>query len=1022
MDRHYRFINQSASISSICVSEVLSLSNKRVSGLHKTAITLVATLMGTTAVLGTAEAIDFNWIAGTGDWENASNWSNSFGSMVPDEDASAYVDNGGTAQVQTTDSVAGYVYIGNVNSGALDIFGGGQLESFYGNEIGRNAGSGGAVTVDGIGSSWQLAGPSASLDVGASGEGSLTITNGGEVLNADSYLSTSIGDNAGSSGTVTVNGTGSKLTNINASINVGNSGNGTLNILNGGSVSNTFGSVGRQAGGIGTVTVNGTGSSWNNTSAILYLGESGSGTINIINEGMVNVDSGTRTVLLGRFKGGSGILNIGNGGAAGILNAAAVNGGAGIATLNFNHNESNYFFTNDSTSGGDTIRITGTTDVNFVGSGTTYISGNNTYTGSTNISSGKLVVYNGGKLGNNSAVTVGTGAMLEALSDLTIGSLAGNGTVDVDTGSGGFTLTVGGDNTSTVFSGTIIDFSYLTKTGTGKLTLSGNNTYSGATIINDGLLVVNGSIANSGTTVNAGGALGGSGTLGSITINGGSLAPGNSIGTMNVSGSVDFSGGGVYEVEVDAAGNADLINATAMATLTNGTVLVRPESGNYNLSTDYTILTAAGGLGGTTFDSVSSNFAFLTPALTYDTNNVFLNLSRNSSDYASVANTPNQTVIGTTIDTLVSNGSSGVSNIINNLNTLTSEGARQAFDSLSGVQHTHSNLIALQSMNQFQGVLLSRLHNAPPALTSNGQIQLAYNNTGVMTDAGTTLFGDSKQNHGWWLRGTGNYADIDDTSNASGAHYTSAGTAAGRDIYVEETITIGLALGYNRTDASVFQGSLDVDSYQAAVYGRWLLNDNYYASGIAGLGYHDIESKRRISVGTSTMTAQADYQAWASNLAIEAGRMINITDNTRLTPLTGLEYAYVSRNSFDEKNADAANLNVSREEQQSLRSVMGARISHHLTTQYGYYLEPMAELIWLHEFMDKESQMRADFAGTSLAHFQVDGPALDRNRARLGLGLNMQMNELTSIQLGYQGEWASSDQRHDLSATLRMQW
>jgi outer membrane autotransporter protein len=66
--------------------------------------------------------------------------------------------------------------------------------------------------------------------------------------------------------------------------------------------------------------------------------------------------------------------------------------------------------------------------------------------------------------------------------------------------------------------------------------------------------------------------------------------------------------------------------------------------------------------------------------------------------------------------------------------------------------------------------------------------------------------------------------------------------------------------------------------------------------------------------------------------------------------------------------------------------------------------------------------MRADFAGTSLAHFQVDGPALDRNRARLGLGLNMQMNELTSIQLGYQGEWASSDQRHDLSATLRMQW
>jgi|TARA_R100001369_G_scaffold61702_1_gene88587 outer membrane autotransporter protein len=989
--------------------------------LHKTAITLVATLVGTTAVLGTAEAIDFNWNAGTGDWENGSNWSNGFGSMVPDEDAFAFVDNGGTAQVQTTDSVAGYVYIGNVNSGALDIFGGGQLESFYGNEIGRNAGSSGAVTVDGIGSSWQLTGPSASLDVGASGEGSLTITNGGEVLNADSFLSTSIGDNAGSSGTVTVDGTGSKLTNINAGINVGNSGNGTLNILNGGSVSNTFGSVGRLSGATGTVTVDGAGSSWNNSNA-LGLGDWGNGTLNIINDGLVTVASGAATVELGRF-GGSGTLNMGNGGAAGILNAAAVNGGPGTATLNFNHNESNYFFTNDSTSGGDTIRITGTTDVNFVGSGTTYISGNNTYTGSTNISSGKLVVYNGGTLGNNSAVTVGTGAMLEALSDLTIGSLAGNGTVDVDTGSGGFTLTVGGDNTSTVFSGTIIDFSYLTKTGTGTLTMTGNNPYYGATIINDGLLIVNGSIANSGTTVNAGGALGGSGTLGSITINGGSLAPGNSIGTMNVSGSVDFSGGGVYEVEVDAAGNSDLINATAMATLTNGTVLVLPESGNYSLSTDYTILSAAGGLGGTTFDSISSNLAFLTPTLTYDASNVLLNLRRNSFDYASVANTPNQTAVSSTLDTLALDNISSLDNLFNNLNILSDQGAQQAYDSLSGVQHTHSNLIALQSLNQFQGLLLGRLHSSSSTLADNGKIQLVYNDTGTMTDAGMSLIGEKPANNrGWWLRGTGSYADIDGTSNASGAYYKSAGTAAGRDIFVDDLLTVGLALGYNRTDASVSQGTLDVDSYQVALYGKRLFTDNYYVSGIAGVGYHDFESKRGITVGLSNSTARADYHAWTSNLAVEIGRLIEVSENTNLTPLAGLEYAHTNRTDFVEKDADEGNLNVRRDRQDSLKSVLGTRITHRWKTKRGYRIQPTAEMAWVHELMDNEAQMRAGFAATSLANFQVDGPELNRDRARLALGLDMQMTELTSIQLGYQGEWASSDQRHDLSATLKMLW
>ncbi len=122
------------------------------------------------------------------------------------------------------------------------------------------------------------------------------------------------------------------------------------------------------------------------------------------------------------------------------------------------------------------------------------------------------------------------------------------------------------------------------------------------------------------------------------------------------------------------------------------------------------------------------------------------------------------------------------------------------------------------------------------------------------------------------------------------------------------------------------------------------------------------------------------------------------------------------------KEADAANLNVRRDQQDSLRSALGARITHQWKTQKGYHIQPTAELAWVHELMDNEAQMRAGFAATSLANFQVDGPELDRNRARLALGLDMQMTELTSIQLGYQGEWASSDQRHDLSATFRMVW
>ena len=114
---------------------------------------------------------------------------------------------------------------------------------------------------------------------------------------------------------------------------------------------------------------------------------------------------------------------------------------------------------------------------------------------------------------------------------------------------------------------------------------------------------MNGSIASSALTVNAGGTIGGNGTIGNTTINGGTLSPGNSIGTLTVQGNLVLTSAAAYLVEVSPT-NADRTNVTGTASLA-GTVQAVFGPGS-SFARTYTILSAAGGLGGTRFNSLTT--------------------------------------------------------------------------------------------------------------------------------------------------------------------------------------------------------------------------------------------------------------------------------------------------------------------------------------------------------------------------------------------------------------------------------
>lgn len=219
-------------------------------------------------------------------------------------------------------------------------------------------------------------------------------------------------------------------------------------------------------------------------------------------------------------------------------------------------------------------------------------------------------------------------------SGTTVGSIEGDGFVYL----GSKTLTVGGNNLDTTFSGAIQDTGgyvsdtggSLTKEGTGNLILSGGNTYTGATTVNGGTLSVNGTIGNSSLiTVNSGGTLGGIGGVTTTTIgSGGTLAPGNSIGTITVAGNLTLASGSTYAVEVSPSA-ADKTFVTGSATIA-GDLTTSFDNGSYTAGTQYALINSIGALSGTFANISSTNAPYgFSADISYDPNNVFLTLTQN---------------------------------------------------------------------------------------------------------------------------------------------------------------------------------------------------------------------------------------------------------------------------------------------------------------------------------------------------------------------------------------------------------
>jgi autotransporter-associated beta strand protein len=134
--------------------------------------------------------------------------------------------------------------------------------------------------------------------------------------------------------------------------------------------------------------------------------------------------------------------------------------------------------------------IVGDGDLNKDGAGALVLGGVNTFTGNLNANAGLLVLASGRAIPDTCTVTLAdnAGALLRLDGSETIGALAGGGSLGGWVNLGANSLTLGGNNASTAFSGQISGTGALVKNGSGTIILTAPSDFAGPWHINGGIV------------------------------------------------------------------------------------------------------------------------------------------------------------------------------------------------------------------------------------------------------------------------------------------------------------------------------------------------------------------------------------------------------------------------------------------------------------------------------------------------------------------------------------------------------
>lgn len=289
--------------------------------------------------------------------------------------------------------------------------------------------------------------------------------------------------------------------------------------------------------------------------------------------------------------------------------------------------------------------------------------------------------------------------------------------------------------------------------------------------------------------------------------------------------------------------------------------------------------------------------------------------------------------------------------------------------------------------------------------------------------------------NGWFLNGTYNTGDRDQTANEDALDFDATSFTLGFD-YMFDSGVIGFSGGRDVYEAEfanallVTGGSVDVEGSTASLFGAWYPG-GFYMDAIASFGDLDTDVSRRVVYDSNnpdpincqcagenrTLTGEANGDFIAAGVT---GGYDMTRGNWDISTTLAVSYRDIDIDGYDETSttpaaADGLALRFAPHTIKSLRSILGVALSRSFSEGFGVW-SPQFRAEWHHEFEDDPVLLAAkyvvednfnmvsmgDFTSPNcFSCFQFSTDEIDTDFALVGVGVSAVFSRRLQLYAAY---------------------